>query len=58
MARKMPDFVLCKIWVENLVYVIVIKEHRVVIKLVMYDKYILASFPGFPGLCNKKAYLY
>ena len=39
-----------KIWVENLVYVLC-KEQRV-------DKYILASFPGFPSLCNKKANLY
>ena len=46
-----------KIWVENPVYVLC-KEQRVVIKLVLHDKYILASFPGFPGLCNKKANLY
>ena len=46
-----------KIWVENPVYVLC-KEQRVVIKLVLHDKYILASFLGFPGLCNKKANLY
>ena len=43
--------------VENPVYVWC-KEQRVVIKLVLHDKYILASFSGFPGLCNKKANLY
>ena len=43
---------------ENPVSVTVIKEHVVVIKLVLYDKYILASFLGFLGLCNKKAKLY
>ena len=56
-ARFGLVFVLCKFWVENPIYVIVIKEHRVVTKLVLYDKYILASFSGFPGLCNKKANL-
>ena len=39
-------FVFCKIWVENPVSVLY-KEQRVVIKLILYDKYILASFPGF-----------
>ena len=51
-------FVLCKLWVENPVSIIVIKEHRVVIKLVLYDKYISESFLGFPGLCNKNANLF
>ena len=46
-----------KNWVENQVYVLC-KEQRVVLKLVLHDKYILASFSGFPGLCNKKANLY
>ena len=46
-ARFSLVFVLCKLWMENLVFVIVIKEHKVVIKLVLYDLYILASFPGF-----------
>ena len=46
-----------KFWVENSVYVLC-KEQRVVIKLVLHDKYILASFLGFPNLCNKKANLY
>ena len=39
-------FVLCKFWVENPIFVLY-KKQRVVIKLVLYDKYILASFPGF-----------
>ena len=34
-------------WVENPVPIIVIKEHRVVIKHVLYDQYILESFLGF-----------
>ena len=46
-ARIGLVFVSCKFWVENLVYVIVIKEHIVVIKLILYDLYILESFPGF-----------
>ena len=50
-------FVKKKNWVENPVYVLC-KEQRVVIKLVLHDKYILASFLGFPGLCNKKSNLY
>ena len=50
-------FVLCKLWIENPIFVLY-KEQRVVIKLVLHDKYILASFLGFPGLCNKKANLY
>ena len=40
-------FVLCKFWVENPASIIVIKEHRVIIRFVLYDLYILASFPGF-----------
>ena len=47
-ARCGLVFVLCKFWVENPVSITVIKEHRVVIKLVLYDKYILANSPGFP----------
>ena len=32
---------------ENSIFVIVIEEHRVVIKLILYDQYIFASFLGF-----------
>ena len=39
---------------ENPISIIIIKEHRVVIKLVLYDKYILEIFLVFLGLCNKK----
>ena len=45
-ARYGLVFILCKFWVENPISVLY-KEQRVVIKLVLYDKYILASFPGF-----------
>ena len=48
---------LVKIWVENLVCVLC-KEQRVVIKLILHDKYVLASFSSFLGRCNKKAHLY
>ena len=38
-------FVLCKLWVENPISILY-KEHRVVIKIVLYDLYILGSFSG------------
>ena len=40
-------FVLCKFWVENPIFVLY-KEQRVVIKLVLHDKYIFSKFSGFP----------
>ena len=43
--------------VKNPVYVLC-KEQRVVIKHAWHDKYIVESFPSFPGPCNKKANLY
>ena len=46
-ARFGLVFVLCKFWMENLVFVIVIKEDMVVIKLVLYDLYILGCFSSF-----------
>ena len=45
-ARYGLVFVLCKFWVENPISVLY-KEQRVIIKLFLYDKYILVSFPGF-----------
>ena len=49
-------FVLCKLWVEKPSFVLC-KELRVVIKLFLYNKSILASFPGSSGLFNNKANL-
>ena len=55
-ARYGLVFVLCKLWVENPIFVLY-KEQRVVIKLVLYDKYILTSFLGFRLSCNRKTKL-
>ena len=51
MAKKRLDlalffFFLCKLWVENPISVLY-KEQRVVIKVFLYDLYILTSFLGF-----------
>ena len=41
---------------ENLV--LLCKKNKVEIKLILYEQYILASFPGSYCRCNKEAILY
>ena len=53
----MPCFVYCKFWVERPIFCNFMNL-RVVIKLVFHDKYILASFFGFPKVLVVKGLNY